>query len=34
MLPHVAQRKHSFDGVEILTIAAGIVLVVAVAFLL
>ena len=34
MLPHVAHRTRAFDGIEILTIAAGIVLVVVVAFLL
>lgn len=34
MLPQVANLTRTFDGIEVLTIAAGIILVVAVALLL
>jgi len=34
MLPQVANLSRAFDGIEVLTIAAGVILVIAVALLL
>jgi hypothetical protein len=33
MSPHIVQRLRTFDGIEIMTVAAGVLVVVAVAFL-